>query len=175
MKKDRFRGWVFLAGILFVSNLALWAQPIQTNQEVKTAITQLDFLVGQWKGTGWIMGMDGQKHNYTQTELVQFKLDSTVILVEGLGKTGEVITHNALAIISYDTEEGTYNFRSYLSTGQGGTFKGELKDGTFIWYPNENMRYVININADKQWFEKGEMKRGENWFQFMEMTLDRAD
>ena len=61
-----------------------------------------------------------------------------------------------------------------LQNGQKGEFKGELIDGKFYWYPNENVRYVIWQNEKKQWYEKGEFKREGNWTQFFEMTLDQV-
>lgn len=148
-----------------------FAQIPETDQEASQAISKLDFIVGNWSGKGWMIGRDGERHSFTQTENIQFKLDSTVILIEGLGKNNGVIIHNALAIVSYNKTDKNYIFRSYLSTGQGGEFTGELMDGKFYWYPNENMRYIIYINDLGQWYETGEIKRENGWFQFLEMTL----
>ncbi|HXG95188.1 MAG TPA: hypothetical protein VNN73_22825 [Blastocatellia bacterium] len=36
---------------------------------------KLDFLIGQWKGTGWFAMGPGQRRTYTQTESVQSKFD----------------------------------------------------------------------------------------------------
>lgn len=166
---------ISLAAALLLIPFMLPAQQIQTDQRTQRAIGELDFIVGEWKGSGWIMGRDGEKHNFVQTENVKYKLDSTVILIEGMGRTGDVVTHNAMAVLSYNVEDQNYNFRSYLSTGQDGSFSGEIKGDTFFWYPGEDMRYVLWINEDGQWQEKGEMNRVGNWFQFMEMKLDRAD
>jgi hypothetical protein len=165
---------ILIVAVILTGTLFLNAQMAQPDKESQRAMRDIGFIVGKWKGTGWIMGRDGARHHFDQAENVQFKLDSTVILVEGLGRTGEVVTHNALAVISYNKAEQNYTFRSYLSTGLGGTFTGEFKQETFYWYPNENMRYVIRINQEGQWYEKGEMNRGGEWFQFLEMTLDRT-
>ena len=119
------------------------------------------------------MGRDGQKHPFNQTETIRFKLDSTAILIEGLGKSNEQVTHNAMAIVTYNRSENNYNFRSYLSTGRTGDFKAELIDGKFYWYPNDNMRYIIYLNDNGQWYETGEMSSDNAWFQFFEMTLDK--
>ncbi len=170
MKKT---GWIFT--FLLTGTVILNAQPAGPDRESQHAMNQIAFMVGSWEGTGWMTGRDGTRHNFTQTEEVQFKLDSTVILVEGLGRTGEAVTHNALAVISYLKEEQQYTFRSYLSSGLGGTFAGELIDGAFYWYPGEKMRYVLRINEEGQWHEKGEMNRDGTWFPFLEMTLDKVD
>ena len=81
--------------------------------------------------------------------------------------------HNALALLTYDKAEDKLVFRSYLQNGLGGEFPAELLDGKLFWYPNQNVRYIIGINEKGQWYETGEFKRGENWMQFFEMTLDR--
>ena len=83
-------------------------------------------MVGKWKGSGWIIGRDRQKQSFEQTEDVQFKLDHTAILIEGLGKSNGQVTHDALAVISYDKQEKHYNFHSYMSNGRSGSFKAEL-------------------------------------------------
>jgi hypothetical protein len=150
-----------------------YSQGAETDKEAKEAISKLAFIVGDWSGTGWMMGRDGQKHTFMQTESIKFKVDSTVILIEGLGKDNGKIIHSALAIVTYNKVDKKYSFRSYLSTGRGGDFKADLSDGKFYWYPNETMRYVINLNDKGQWYETGEMKRENDWFQFFEMTLDK--
>jgi hypothetical protein len=161
------------ATILFFAASTAYAQETETDKEAQTAIAKLHFIVGEWTGTGWMMGRDGQKHPFNQTEIIKYKLDSTAIIIEGLGKTNEKVIHNALAIVTYNKADNDYDFRSYLSNGRGGDFKAELIDGKFYWYPNDNMRYIIYLNDKGQWYETGEMKKENKWFQFFEMTLDK--
>lgn len=92
-------------------------------------ISKLDFLVGKWEGDGWIIGRDGQKHPFQQTEKIQYKIDGVAILIEGLGKSNGRISHNALAIISYNIKDSIYRFQSYTSSGRWGSFDGKLIDG----------------------------------------------
>jgi hypothetical protein len=150
-----------------------FAQNIETDSLSKQKIKKLAFIVGKWEGTGWMYGQDRNRYEFNQTEDIKFKLDSTVILIEGTGTSGAKIIHNALAIISFDQSQNAYNFHSYLSNGRNGKFKAELVSNKFYWYPMDNMRYIISINNKDQWYEIGEMKRGEDWFQFFEMILDR--
>lgn len=163
---------ILVSTLLFTTFIAN-AQELETDKETQKAISQLEFIVGDWSGTGWMMGRDGQKHMFDQTEIIKFKLDSTAILIEGLGKSNGKILHNAMAVVRYNKTEKNYNFRSYLSNGRGGDFKAELIDGKFYWYPNDDMRYIIYLNDKGQWYETGEMKRGNEWFQFFEMILDK--
>jgi len=157
--------------VLFV-NLS-FSQSTETDSISKSKISQLEFMVGNWKGSGWMMGRDGTKSEFDQSELIQFKLDSTMVLIEGLGESQGMVVHNALAILTYNKAEDKLAFRSYMQNGQSGDFPAELIDGKLYWYPNPNVRYIIWTNAYNQWYETGESKRGENWMQFFEMTLDR--
>ena len=163
---------IFAISILFAGQL--FSQSFATDSISKTEISKLEFIIGNWKGEGWIMGRDRGKSEFDQTEKIQFKLDSTAILIEGLGKSNGMITHNAMAIISYNKKDKNYTFQSYLQNGRKGEFKGELNDNKFYWYPNENMRYIIWINENGQWYETGEFNRDGKWLQFFEMTLDRV-
>ncbi|RYG33508.1 MAG: hypothetical protein EOO01_33145 [Chitinophagaceae bacterium] len=154
-------------------SLASFAQPIQTDSVASKQIGQLKFLTGSWKGNGWMMMADGKKHFFDQTEKVQFKLDQTLLLIEGNGAAEGKPIHNALAIVNWNAKDNQYTFRSWLSTGRGSEFKAEMKDGKFYWYPNTNMQYIIYLNEKGQWYEFGEIKRKEEWVRFFEMTLDK--
>jgi hypothetical protein len=163
---------ILVFALLMATTVSI-AQDLQTNENNKREVSKLGFMVGDWKGSGWMMMQDGQKHSFIQTENIRFKLDSTALLIEGLGYDNGKIIHNALAVVTFQQNDNRFSFQSYLSNGRQGKFNAELKDDKFYWYPMENMRYVISLNEKGQWFETGEMKRGEQWFQFFEMTLDR--
>jgi hypothetical protein len=157
---------------LLINGLA-FSQDFSTDSISKSEITKLEFLVGNWEGNGWLMGRDRTKSEFNQTEKIQFKLDSTAILIEGVGKSNGMITHNAMAIITYNKSNENYTFQSYLQNGRKGEFKGELIENKFYWYPSENMRYIIWLNEKGQWYETGEFNREGKWFQFFEMTLNK--
>jgi len=149
------------------------AQSFKTDSIAKREVLKLSFIVGQWQGSGWTYSQDRSRHTFDQSESISFKLDSTAILIEGVGtNTGKVI-HNALAVITWNSEQNNYSFNSYMASGRKGQFRGELVGNQFHWYINDNLRYIIFINDKGQWYEKGEMNQGGNWFQFFEMTLDK--
>lgn len=160
---------IILTGLLTSQS---FSQSFETDSLSKVKISDLGFMVGNWKGTGWMMGQGG-KSEFEQTEVIQFKLDSTAILIEGKGKANGKVVHNALAILTYNKADNNYSFRSYLQNGQNAEFKAEMIDNKLFWYPNENVRYIIWLNEKGQWYEKGEYKREDTWNQFFEMTLDR--
>ena len=149
-----------------------FSQTSETDSISKVKVKELAFMVGNWKGNGWMMGRNG-KSEFEQTEKIEFKLDSTAILIEGKGKSNDKVVHNALAILTYNKAEDNYSFRSYLPSGMNAEFKAEIIDNKLYWYPNDNVRYIIWKNEKGQWYEKGDYKRDEEWTQFFEMTLDK--
>ncbi len=161
--------------LLLFMNIALLpaisSQSFETDKEAQSQIQKLDFLIGDWKGQGWRTSPNGEKHHFEQTEKVQFKLDSTAVLIEGKGIAEGKVIHNALAVITSDKDSEAYSFQSFLQNGMKGTFKAEIIDGSLYWYPSENVRYIININQKGEWHEIGEFNRQENWMKFFEMTL----
>ena len=169
-----------MKNVLLLFYMVCWvgicnAQYEETDSISKSEMTKLSFMAGNWQGSGWMMGMDRTKSLFDQTEKIQFKLDSTLMLIEGKGMANGKTIHDALATVTYNKEKNCYDFRSYLNTGRKGVFKAEIKNNKFYWYPNENTRYIIWLNEEEQWFEKGEFRREGNWYQFFEMILDRVD
>jgi hypothetical protein len=163
----------YLLILLFLLQ-SIYSQSLDVDSISKSQISKLAFLVGNWEGNGWLIGRDRKKSEFSQTEKIKFKLDSSLILIEGLGRADGKVIHNALALITFNKEEKNYSFQSYLQNGRKGNFKGELIDNKFYWYPNEMTRYIIWLNEKDQWYEKGEYNREGNWFQFFEMTLNRT-
>jgi hypothetical protein len=54
------------------------------NAQAQTENNPLSFMVGTWKGSGWMMTQSGKQSNDI-TENVICKLDCAVLSVEGLG------------------------------------------------------------------------------------------
>ena len=70
--------WIAFLGI---SSVAPLAQTPASGQRAE--MKKLDWLVGQWKGAGWMqMGPQGRKE-FTITETVEAKLDGLVLVIEG--------------------------------------------------------------------------------------------
>ena len=89
-------------------------------------------------------------------------------------RVNDKVYKNLIRLLSkFSKAEDKLAFRSYMQNGQSGDFPAELIDGKLSWYPNPNVRYIIWTNEKDQWYETGEFKRGEEWMQFFEMTLDR--
>jgi hypothetical protein len=168
---------IFLIGVL---PLGLLAQTPPSAATQRQEMKKLDWLVGHWKGSGWIeMGPQG-RHEFLQAETIQSKLDGLVLIIEGLGRSREADTavHSALAVVSYDEGTRTFRWRAFTAEGRQTDAEAKVGEGTLEWgFPISQqglVRFTIQRNAKGQWFEIGEMTHdGQTWRQFFEMTLER--
>lgn len=165
--------------LLFVSMVALAQQPPSTVPQQTEAMKQCAFLVGEWKGSGWLTMGSPERRTFTQSENFVSKLNGLVLQIDGLGKNAEgKVVHEALATIAYDPREKAYHFRSYDAQGHYLDTDATCHDNTLVWNMNagpRKIRYTISLNEKKQWSEIGETSAdGNAWQKFFEMTLDKS-
>ncbi len=153
----------------------------------KSELRKVDFLVGTWKGKGWIMmGRDGRK-NFTITEKVQPKLNGEIVVVDGLGKskdekTGvERIIHQAYGVFYFDSKTKKLKFRFYKADGAEGETTPIFFENKMVWQldvPEYGVttKFTEYINEKGNWLETGEVTRdgGKTWFKFFEMELSKV-
>jgi hypothetical protein len=146
----------------------------------RAAMKKLDFLVGKWSGEARILRGPGEPLQLIQTEEAQYKLDGLLVIIEGVGRTKSDGKPGlqALGIVSYDDEAGTYRMRAYndgryletelklIDTGKGMTWGfalGEIKTTS-----------VLRINEKGEWTELHEITIGSQpTRKFMELTVAR--
>src|SRR5687768_13637908 len=136
--------------LLCISPVAALAQTPASGQRAE--MKKLDWLVGHWKGTGWMqVGPQGRKE-FTQTETIQGKLDGLVLIIEGQGKSkvdGSTV-HTALAFVSYDAASKTFRWRAFTAEGRQTDTVAMVGDNTLEWgleIPHRGqMRYTIKLN-----------------------------
>lgn len=160
---------LLIALLLFALPGAALAQPAAPAPH---AIEKLDFLLGEWKGEGWIQNRDGTRENFTSTEIIQKKLAGTALLIEGV-HTG----FEALAVVTYDEKAKQYRWRSFTSRGGGVDVEAKLVgDRELQWQPSPQSRYTIKISESGLWEEVGEysLDQGKTWKQFFAMRLQRT-
>jgi len=169
---------VLAAALIAVAGICGRAADEPTAKEAqRQEMQKLDWLVGRWKGTGWIqMGPQGH-HEFTQTETIEAKLDGLVLIIEGVGKAKEdgSTVHTALAIVSYDHRAKRFRWQAFRPEGQIDTEAKVGKD-TLEWSLNipqrGQMHYTISRNAEGEWVEIGEMvQEDQTRHKFFEMTL----
>src|SRR5437868_12634571 len=107
------------ARLFFLAAVVIFLGPAWSLAQVpaaaeREAMKKLDFLVGEWKGEGWMEFAPGQRRTFKGTEVVQSKLDGLLVTIEGLhrgqvgGRGDEVVVHNAFALVSYDDKANRY-------------------------------------------------------------------
>lgn len=159
----------------------------ESNAKRLAEMKKLDFLVGTWKGTGWVLTQNGrQTSNISETFL--YKLGGQIAVVEGSGvtkdeKTGvERPTHQAFGIFSYDKVSGKIKFRYYKAeTGDEGETIIEPVGKSITWgfdvsESGSKIKFVLQVNDQGKWVETGEFSRdgGKTWVKFMEMELSKV-
>jgi hypothetical protein len=140
------------------------------------AMKRVEFMLGTWKGEGF-MQRGPQKHTFASKETVTREVDGLALVVKGLHTSEGRVVHDALGVLSAN-DDGTYALHTWLANGRGGIYKGEWKDGAFVWgmeTPMGKMRYTIRLDPQGRWHEQGETSRdGAGWTVFFEMTLSKA-
>lgn len=175
-----------LFALALSSNHLAAQMPPSEPQVYRDALDRVDFLVGEWEGSGWIMMGPGQRETFRSWERVREMLDGSALLIEGKHFDSEAgddaaPVHHALATLSWNQAEEKYRFVSSLYDRDGGTYEGWVDDeGRFVWQievPGRTMRYTIWLDEQGRWVEEGKisMDGGTNWFPFFGMTLDRVD
>src|SRR5205085_5299483 len=97
--------------------------------------------------------------------------------VKGAGGE-EVVTHDGLALVSYDDKAGRYRWQGHDLPWGAIDAEAKLVDGGFAWefkVPERGatVRFTIRLD-EKRWHEVGELSvDGKAWAPFMEMTLER--
>jgi len=133
----------------------------------RTAMKKLEFLVGEWSGEATVLLGPGQFVDMAQTESAHFRLDGLVLMIEGVGrtKTDGKVSLQALGLISFDDETGTYKMRAF-NDGRWLETEVRLGDGgnSMSWgfvLGQYKTATVLRINESGEWTEHGEITIGE--------------
>lgn len=145
------------------------------------------FMIGEWKGAGWVEVGQGMPQTFTMKQSVSYKAGGGMITIEGLGTEGfpgrpeRFVIHQVFLVIGFDWKEKVFRLRSFLYLEGLVDAVPTLVQNVFVWgyqegFMRRHIRYTIKINEKKQWFEIGEMSsdNGKTWRKFFEMTLDRV-
>lgn len=165
--------------LLQASIQQVFAQRPDASARCRQEMKKLAYMAGDWKGEASIRNQGGVM-KVAQTEHIEFKLDSLVLNIEGIGREGDKITFHALANINYDVTAQAFQFKSYVKEGfSTNAYFKILEENKFEWgfdIPSGGKsRYTITLNpATKTWYEIGEYSRdGQQWYNFIEMNLKK--
>jgi hypothetical protein len=133
----------------------------------RAAMKRLGFLVGEWSGEASVLRGPGQFVDLAQTESAHFKLDGLVLMIEGVGraKTEGKLALEALGLISFDDDTGTYTMRAF-NDGRWLETEVKLADGgnSISWgfaVGEFKTQTVMRINENGEWTELGELVIGD--------------
>jgi hypothetical protein len=146
----------------------------------RAAMQKLGFLIGKWSGEASVLRGPGQFVDLSQTEEAQFKLHGLVLMIEGIGraKSDGKLALQALGLISFDDEAGTYRMRAFndgrwLETevtlaGEGSTITWGFTMGEF------KTNSILRIDKG-EWTELAELTIGTRPPQkLMDLTVRRV-
>lgn len=169
--------------LLFLLSSQSFSQMPDVKQPVLNAMKDVSVLVGEWEGKGYRLDAGGEKHWSNVKEEIEFKLDGTILQIEGIGKNDEGnVVHEAFAVLYFDAFRKVYKMDSHLASGlyTNASFEVIKPKEQMQWSfdsPMGKVRYKINItNNGTKWDEIGEFSQdGENWFKTFEMNLEKKD
>jgi len=142
---------------------------------------KLSFLIGKWSGDASVLRSGGKFVDLSQTEEAEFKLDGLVLMIEGVGRTkvDGKLALQALGLISFDDESGTYRMRAF-NDGRWLESEMRLADGgnAISWgctLGEIQTDSVMSINDRGEWTELAELSIGARPPQkLMELTVRRT-
>lgn len=149
---------------------------------VTSPMQPLDFLTGEWDGTGWIIAGPNGRQTFSQHESVRSAAGGSLIVIDGLGvgtseATAGKTVHQAFAVVSFDGEAKTFRWRAWRAGGTEIATTAEVGDRKIVWGFQDpragTIRFTIRVEAG-EWHEVGEVSRdGTTWMQFFEMKLKK--
>ena len=146
----------------------------------RAAMKKLAFLAGKWVGEARLLRGPGEPVVLAQTEEARFKLDGLILEIEGIGRTksDNKPVLQALGIISFDDETGTYHMRAFNDGRFLETDVKLLEDGkSLTWgFALGSIRTssVLRINERDEWTEIAEISiDSQAPRKLMELTVKR--
>jgi hypothetical protein len=173
-----------IALILTLSLANVIAQAPNNSEAIKHEMKKIAYMAGQWTGEAMVKRGNTPPIKVMQEENVQFKLDGTVLFIEGIGKNPEnkSIAFNALAIVSYNPYTKQFGIKSH--TLEGNQTEGYFKiiaENHFEWgfeTPTKaKIKFDIVLDPQaKTWVEKGEYSPdGVTWYPTIELKLTKVE
>jgi hypothetical protein len=179
-----------LAGLLLTLSIAASGQttPAVQSEEMR----KLDFLLGEWKGTGLEFGPAGARREFTQKAKVEAKKDGAELRVKDEKKyqtamrLGVRMAHSSAldATVYYDRELKLYRWRGENYYGRKNPLEAKLIDVRTLQYgmpfsvtmePSDGVRRTtISVDEKGEWHEKLEVWDMGRWYKIEESTLKRV-
>lgn len=149
----------------------------------KQELSKLSSFVGIWKGEATYKRGPGSEVTINQEEMIEYKLDGTVLSIEGVGTDpAGNIAFNALGLVNYDANTKNFKFKTYLKDGRStDAYFNVMENNKYEWgfdIPGGGKsKYTITLDPEQNtWHEIGEYSGdGNSWFAFMDLKLKRIN
>jgi hypothetical protein len=145
-------------------------------------MSKLGFLAGKWTGEARLLRGPGEPLVLAQTEEARYKLGRLILEIEGIGRTkpDNQPVLQALGIISFDDETGTYHLRAFNDGRFLETEVKLLEDGQSLTWGfalgTIKTSSVLRINEKGEWTELAEITIGSQPARrFLELTVKRLE
>lgn len=157
----------------------VWPSATAVSTTLSERMAPLGPLVGEWRGSGWMLLPDGKREQFESLERVTLRLGGHALLVEGrhhaVGDPSRIV-HDAMAMVVWDARSKALRFRTALASGMGGDFPMQVSPGRFAWQmdtPQGQISYVAEFTSNR-WTERGvhKLANGKE-MPFFEMSLTR--
>jgi hypothetical protein len=156
------------------------AAPAAAAVEPAAGLLPLAWMIGEWRGRGWMQRGPGPRESFDIHEQVRWAAGGALMVVDGLGKdaAGKVV-HQAFAVISVDPATGKPTLRAYRAGAGEVTSPVEIGEAAASWGfappPGGRVRFSFSQTPAGEWREVGEFSRdGTSYAPFLEMTLVRS-
>lgn len=171
---------VLIIALALADSLAMQAQQ---SHIAENPMHNLNFMLGEWEGAGWMMTRDGKEES-DMREKVECKQGCNIMIVEGLGTKIDVetkeqkIIHEAFGVITYNFDTKSYQLRAYKDGNVTVSDIEMISDNKIRWnmeVPNGGKVRFTAEYTTTSWQEVGEFSRdgGESWMQFLGMDLTK--
>jgi hypothetical protein len=145
-------------------------------------MSKLGFLAGKWTGEARLLRGPGEPLVLAQTEEARYKLGRLILEIEGIGRTkpDNQPVLQALGIISFDDETGTYHLRAFNDGRFLQTEVKLLEDGQSLTWGfalgTIKTSSVLRINEKGEWTELAEITIGSQPpRRFLQLTVKRLE
>lgn len=160
------------------------AAPGQTlSADAREQMAKLDFLVGEWKGQGWMYHQNGSKAEISQSMKVSREADGSALRVKETKRIkapgfSDAPAQSRESTVSYDDEAKRYRWRVGSSNRRGNPFEVKLLGPrTFQWVLHTRdgmLRTTIRVSEEGEWHEARESLLSDGWFKSQEAVLKRV-
>jgi hypothetical protein len=164
---------------------------------VQEQIRKLDFLIGEWKGKGWMYRLDGSRSvELSQSTIVKRSKDGLNLSIKDTKRAGDMhivlgqpfpntvlnypMSLSATISVYYDEGAKLYFWRVETPAGRKSPFKARLTEpGVFQWkleFPGSLSIITIKVTGEGEWHEIQELWMGDKdgWFKTQETILKKV-